>query len=247
MRSGSSRIIALQIAFLASAASGESLLVNPARLYLQAAAGTTIEARVAVSGPVRTTALEGFTLDEEGMPILRADAHQRDLRDWIRVEQREDRDRAILLRVTVPSDAEGTYWAALVIDAREAASEITTRACVPIFVTVAETERVALDLARSTARGAGDRLDVTVRLVNDGNVVLRVPLTVTAETIRGEQRLEVASATEPAVVVLPGSTRVVRLSLHVRQDEPILVEAFALIGPERRLAVAHAAPDLVSR
>ena len=73
-----------------------------------------------------------------------------------------------------------------------------------------------------------DRVVIAVALHNAGNVVVRAPVTFLVENAAGE---ELATADAPAVVVLPGTTRVVEMPLAVSAATASRASALIRFGP----------------
>lgn len=208
----------LSILLFAGNAVAAGLTVQPPSLYLTALRDAEIDEVIMISSTsagatsVRFSA-SPFDMNENGRPA-RGKPSSRDLSGAIRLSA----DHAVLgagqqfelrVRVRVPSLAEGSSWAAVFVE--HTADHVTTRIAVPIFVTVAGTERPNARVEIVEAyRLTSEVVVISALLHNDGNTVLRAPVAFSIET---HDAIEIASADRDAVLLLPGRGRLVEVHL----------------------------------
>jgi hypothetical protein len=247
------------LGILLSAAAGpaavfaKGISVSPAHLFADVKAGDEWSQTIAVSPADATrtrvsVSVDAFVLDADGNP-------QRGSRSGatadLAVETREvvldgGRRESVTVRCRVPETAAGTLWAVVLFEAepveRPGAGDkpvlVVTRLAVPVFLTVSGTERrdlriLGLDVVSATA----GRVDVSARVRNEGNAVLRpTGLWTVEEAPGGAEPVELATADVEPAVILPGSTRVLHASLASKdRDKDSFAAASAPGGDRRRI------------
>ena len=194
-----------------------TLLVQPNKIYLSGQRGLTTEQEIVLATmesrdvAVKLT-IESFTLDQNGHPSHRPDPA---VSEWASlpitdaVIRRGER-LSLRLRLTIPADARGTLWCALMIESTSEAlpngTRVTSRVAVPVFLTAEGTEspRAVIDGLQAISKSP-DEIVVAVRIRNTGNTVLRAPMTIAIE----QNQTELATTDEPDFVILPDGERVV--------------------------------------
>lgn len=236
MSSGSSNslraaAVGLACVLAASAAHAVGVFAQPASVYLHADAASAVESEISLSptdGSVTVSiSVSPFTIDEHGKPRSCECAEARSIRSWGDVSEHRlalesgQRDR-VVLRLSVPADASGSYWGAVLIDIdetpRQSGARIRSRIAIPVFVTVRGTESRRIELGTLTAFKSGDGIVVEGSVTNRGNVVLHAPLALAVESGSQSDPVELASIDDAILVVLPEGRRIFRLT--IRGDFP---------------------------
>lgn len=204
-------------------------MVDPAHVYLRAAAGETATASLAVSAAA-SISLRAFDLDADGRPIAAANAG-RSLLQWLTITQSGG---TVDVTIDVPPEARGSYWGAVLVERKDAKTSggPRFRVAVPIVVTVTRDEdpRFQIESLRATADGNEVLFSVVVR--NLGNVALMPAIS--AALLNGD----VEEATlDTSVLILPGHSRVVRMRLRPASKLAALVAAvFVKVGLDLQTA-----------
>ena len=138
---------------------------------------------------------------------------------------------AVRIHLALPSNASGTTWFALLIDAPPEIDargmRVATRVAVPVFITADGTESAQARLtALQAVRNDAGEIVIEARVRNSGNVVLRAPMTFAIESGGSE----IASADVPDFVILPGGERVIRVRMHGELKGDLSATAFYRYG-----------------
>jgi len=247
MRSGRSSAFAAVVVLIALRAHAAGLVVEPSRVYLTASAGSSVDQDIALSsadgGSVRVAfAIEAFTLDIDGKPLHRRTSQ---LADSVSLSEssafiRAGEKHVVHIHLTLPPNAAGTTWFALMIDVQsDDGVRVASRVGVPIFVSAEETEVWRAEIGDVRAvRTSTDEVEITALVHNSGNSVLRRPATFAIES--GDS--EIASREVPPFVVLPGGDREIHVRVHGAFGEGRLtVAAFYRYGEAKDQTAAVSA------
>lgn len=206
------------------------LFASPSSVYATATPGGFIEADLRVTcGCEHAVAVSvgtsPFVLDARGRPMHVADA-DRALDEWLRIDQSAPSVDAahpltIHLRADMPSNANGTYWTAVMVEwktrgpaAGGSALVASLRLAIPVLVTAGGTERPRAEIEELTASAGTDAIDVAAAVHNSGNTALRVPLFVAIETDDGGAvPLELGAGATDSILVFPGTSRIITLRM----------------------------------
>lgn len=234
MKCGSSefwRLVVLASILIAVApvASAIGILAQPANFYLNAAAGSVVEAQLTLfptaSDFAVAISLSPFTIDDHGQPRICRCRSDRALVEWTdlsvnRLLLLPGNRNVVTIRIAVPPTAEGTYWSAVLIDGDVASpvggvgASVRPRLAIPVFISVEGTDFADVKLGQLAAfRDSDGSVVVSGTVRNSGNTLVHAPLILAVEDDPDSSPVELASVENAVITVLPGGKRVFRLRI----------------------------------
>ena len=216
-------------ALSASPSVARGLLVSPTQTGIVAAPGGIGTATIMVASSkaernrIRATILD-FMRNDVGQIVAVAESHARSARPWLEVSSPEfdtpENGRVeILVTARVPSDARGSYWAMVALEALPTARDrnaggiafqIVPRVIVPVIVTVAGTEQydVAITALEAVHPAGQNAVKSMITVENRGNAAVMVTGAFTLERSGAADAPpeEVALDSIEPVTSLPGTT-----------------------------------------
>lgn len=235
-------LIGLGIPLLSAGLAQAKFLASPMELYLSDAPGTRGEASVLLTntGPDSLTVKlylgDSRMLPEGGEAPVAAGAIPRSLADWVELDQQvhelePGESRRVTLRLTVPPEAEGSYWSKLYIEETSAPRAATAeqqgrsysvfmrqRVAVRLFEDVAGTGRLDARVDHVGVDALGeDRPSIVVTVANPGTLIARCTGRVEFQDERGAVIEAVPLGTRGEFWVFPGGRR----DLRARPAKPL--------------------------
>jgi hypothetical protein len=207
-------------------AAGGGLVVRPAHVELTAGRDRGVSTRLLVTGSAsgRTRfriRVEDFVLSDDGTPDRRDGVSgARSARPWLLVDPTEavaegGAATTVLVHVSLPENASGSYWALLVIEGEASAVEaegrevrVAPRILVPLTVRAEATGQAVLAKpALDIVRADGGTCSVRLSVENSGDVALRPRASLTVFARREGGSVALAREEIPGFLSLPHSVR----------------------------------------